>query len=237
MNYDDAIINPTLNLILLLDRSSSMINERIAQVNHAIPVLKTKLMNVAADENVNIKLRIIAFNDAIEWTVGKPEEGADIADVVWTDLSVAGSTVTPKAIAAANEALKVNFLGKHALKPVVILVTDGFCNVHEHDKYLAEIEKMKKKLAANSGKEKVTRIAIGVGGYRREELEEFASTGYIDDVLQPLVFEVDKASDLSAVINWVSVSSVYTSITGGEDYPDLGETEEWYEPEDSDDII
>ena len=94
---------------------------------------------------------------------------------------------------------------------------------------------MKKSLAGNTGKEKVTRIAIGVEGYNRNELEEFASVGIISDQQQPLIFEVDKATDLGKVINWVTVTSMVSSITDDdEDIIDLVDTD-W--GEDDDDIL
>lgn len=47
------------------------------------------------------------------------------------------------------------------------------------------------------------------------ELEEFASIGIISDQQQPLIFEVDKTTDLGKVINWVTVTSMISSITDG----------------------
>lgn len=231
-NRDGIITKEELNLILLLDNSYSMVNGRIAQLNSAIPTLKNSLMKVAEDECVDLKVRIIAFSDEAVWKVGTIEQGEDIASVTWQDLDVAGGTSTPKAIREANKALRKRYLGAHALRPVVILVTDGNCNLGEHKDYLEAIEEMKKSLAGNTGKEKVTRIAIGVEGYNRNELEEFASVGIIADRQQPLIFEVDKATDLGKVINWVTVTSMVSSITDeDEDIIDLGDPD-WGEDDD-----
>lgn len=232
-NKDGIITKEELNLILLLDNSYSMVGTRIAQVNHAIPALKASLMQVAEDECVDLKLRVIAFSDNAVWKVGSVQSGVDIANVVWQDLDVDNSTATSKAIKEANKALKKEYLGAHTLHPVVILVTDGNCNSSDHAQYLAEIAAMKKKLAGGTGKEKVTRIAVGVDDYNRSELEEFASVGLVNDMQRPLVFEVDKAVDLGKVINWAAVSSMYSSITDDEDVIDLGD-EDWGEDEDDD---
>lgn len=218
MSTRDGIpVKDELNLILLLDNSYSMYDGRITQLNNSIPVLKNSLMKVAEEEVVDLKIRIIAFSDDAVWKVGKVEQGEDIKNVVWQDLDVVGGTSTPKAIREANKSLKKEFMGAHALRPVVILVTDGNCNPDEHTDYLSAIEEMKKKLAGNTGKEKVTRIAIGVEDYNRDELIEFASEGLIRDVKQPLVFEIDRAEDIGHVIEWVAVSSMYSSITGDDD--------------------
>ncbi|MFI3326776.1 MAG: VWA domain-containing protein [Clostridia bacterium] len=211
-------------MILLLDNSVSMANIRMTQLNSSIPMLKSTLMKLSEDENVDLKLRIIAFSDEAVWKVGTVEAGVDISEVVWQDLDVVGSTSTPKAIREANKALRTQYLGRHALQPVVILVTDGYCNPSEHNDYAAAIEKMKQRLSGNTGKEKVTRIAIGVEDYNKEELIEFASEGFISDICQPLVFEIDKAINLGKVINWVTLTSLYSSITNADEgIIDLGD--------------
>ena len=237
-NRDDIFTREELNLILLLDNSYSMKGGRMGQLNSAMPTLKKSLMKVAEDESVDLKLRIIAFSDEAVWKVGKVEEGEDIAEVVWQDLDVVGGTSTPKAIKEANKALKKQHFGDHALRPVVILVTDGYCNPGEHNDYLAAIEDMKKRLAGNTGKEKVTRIAIGVEDYNRDELIEFASQGLISDQLQPLVFEIDKATDMGKVINWAAVTSMISSIADGdEEYIDMGDIDFGEDEDDEDDEI
>lgn len=221
---DGIITKEELNLILLLDNSYSMVNGRIAQLNNAIPTIRNSLIRIADEECVDLKVRIIAFSDEAVWKVGTPEQGIDAASIVWKDLDVIGGTSTPKAIREANRALKKEYLGAHALRPVVILVTDGYCNPEERPEYLKAIEEMKKCLSGNTGKEKVTRIAIGVEDYNRQELAEFASMGMISDELQPLVFEIDKATDLGKVINWVAVTSMVSSMTEAEDdVIDLGD--------------
>lgn len=229
------IVREELNLILLLDNSYSMNNGRIVQLNSAIPTLKNSLIKVAEDECVDLKVRIIAFSDEAVWEVGTIEKGVDIGSVIWRDLDVVGGTSTPKAIREANKALRKEYLGPHALRPVVILVTDGYCNPNEHGDYLAAIDEMKKKLAGDTGKEKVTRVAIGVEDYNRNELIEFASEGVISDVQQPLIFEIDKATDLGKVINWVTVTSIVSSITDdNEEIIDLGDPDWGEDDEDSD---
>ena len=63
-------------------------------------------------------------------------------------------------------------------------------------------------------------------------MEEFASVGIIADQQQPLIFEVDKATDLGKVINWVTVTSMVSSITDeNEDIIDLGDPD-WGEEDD-----
>ena len=212
---DGILTTDTLNLILLVDNSYSMIDGKIEKVNYQMPILKNRLMKLAEDQGVELKIRIIAFSDEAIWKVGSVTEGEDIANVVWTDLEVVGETCTSKAIREANKALRKEYLGSHALRPVVILVTDGYCTDLPAD-YIAAVDEMKKRLAGNSGKEKVTRIAIGVGengDYNRDDLVAFASEGFIDDEKQPLVFDVENPDKLGKVINLTAVTSMISSIT------------------------
>lgn len=226
LNKEGIITRNELNLILLVDNSYSMNGTRINQVNQAIPVLKDNLIQVADENDVDLKIRVIAFSDEAIWKIGTIESGEDIGSVVWEALDVIGETSTAKAIREANKALKKKNLGSQALRPVVVLITDGNCT-EQHSEYLAAIEEMKKRLAGNSGKEKVTRVAIGVEDYNRDELVEFASEGFIMDQKQPLVFAVDEPEKLSKIINWVTVTSILSSITdNGDDIPELDEPDE-----------
>lgn len=232
---DGIITKETLNLIMLLDNSGSMEGERINQLNKAIPVLKEKLIEIADNEMVDIKVRVISFSEFPNWEIGSEREGVDIHSLSWKDIGTIGWTNTELAIREANKSLKKEYMGSHALHPVVILVTDGGCT-GPHTEYLNEIEKMRNCLSGANSSEKVTRVAIGVKDYNRSELEEFASTGIIKDSPQPLVFGVEKAEDLCKVINWATVTSMYSSITNNDtDIINLGEPN-WSEEDDNDDI-
>lgn len=246
-NYDDVpVVVDELNLILLIDNSYSMEGSRISQVNNAIPDIKRKLKQIADDNGVTIKVRIIAFSDEAVWKVGSVSDGVDIADLVWSDLGVVGGTSTNKAIRAANDVLHTKNLvsdpsDMRVLRPVVILITDGYCNPNDHADYVAAIDEMKKRLSGNSGKDKITRIAIGVEDFNRKELEEFASLARQKDsgsnkATEPLIFEVDKTDDLGHVIEWVVPTSIVGTINaneGGNDNPIEFPTD----PDEDDDIL
>ena len=224
MEVRDGVVIDELNMIFLLDNSYSMSDGRITQLNNAIPLLKESLGKVAEAKKISLKLRIIAFSDEPIWKVGSVESGEEISSIIWQDLDVVNETYTATAIREANKALKVDYIGRRALRPVVILVTDGNCT-EDHSQYLKAIDEMKRKLAGNTGKEKVTRIAIGVADYNKKELEEFASEGIIGEEKRPLVFEVDDTTKLSEVINWVALTSMMSSIvedqnTGVVDFSD-----------------
>lgn len=221
LDKESGITKETLNVIFLLDNSYSMKDSRLMQLNSAMPNVLERMKEIAEDENVNVKIRIISFSDRAKWEVGQIESGEDVEDVIWEDLRPLGGTNTSEAIYEACKSLKKTYLGHRALHPVVILVTDGESN--EPQKTLEAISELKKKLAGGKDKEKVTRIAIGVEEYSEPELNAFASMGHIihtdgtesNDV--PLVFKVDDAEELSRYINCAAVSSMYSSITGDAD--------------------
>jgi uncharacterized protein YegL len=246
-NYDEKAqcSQDQLNLILLIDNSYSMEGSRMAQVNNALPDIKRKLSKIAEDNGVNLMVRIIAFSDEAIWVAGKPEEGVKIDDLVWTDLGVVGGTATNKAVREASKALHARFLTSgptnvRILRPVVILITDGYCNPSDFNDYLAAIDEMKHCLTNDPMKDKITRIAIGVEEYNREQLEAFASLAKPKDVgskeqPKPLVFEVDNTDELGSVINWLVPTSIVNSIVAGVENDDMPVFPE--DPEDDDEIL
>lgn len=246
-NYDDNInVTPDqLNLILLIDNSYSMVGSRIAQVNNAIPDIKRKLSKIAEDNGVVLTIRVIAFSDEAVWKVGAPEAGVNIDDLIWQDLDVVGGTSTNKAVREANKALHTKYLvanetNMRVLRPVVILITDGYCNPGDHADYLAAIDEMKHRLTKDPNKDKITRIAIGVEDFNRKELEEFASLAKAKDVgsreqLKPLIFEVDSTDELGSVIEWLVPTSIVNTINAGTE--DDAVVVFPVDPDDDDDIL
>ena len=210
-----------------------------------MPVLNNALIDLANKHKVDLMVRVIAFSDEAVWEIGSIEKGENIKSVIWHNLDVAGGTSTPKAINEENKCLRAAYLlpendakdsreGNRVLPPVVILITDGYCNPNEHSDYIAAIGKMKPRLAGKSGKEKVIRIAVGVVDYNRDELVEFATTGLYKDNMQPFVFEVDNAEKLGEVMQWVVPTSIIASISSvkpdSHDVPDMGDpdfTTDW----------
>lgn len=225
-NYDDAqtggVMLDTLNLMLLLDNSYSMEGSRIAQVNNAIPTLKNVLLDIEKEYKVKILLRIVAFSDQAVWKVGSVEQGVPVADFSWEDLKVVGGTRTDLAVLEAEKVHhRKNLTAKEntqILRPVVILLTDGYCNPSNHADYLSAIAELKKCLTGgNPEKDKITRVAIGVKDYNESELVEFASPARIKDAGQqtpstPLVFPVKDVESLGKLIEWLIPQSVISSI-------------------------
>ena len=242
MTRKDILTKKHLRIIMIVDRSGSMVGEPIAQVNAAMGPLKKKLCKAAEENNVEVEIKVIVFNDKAHCVVGSESSWEKLGNFTWQEISAEGGTSTPKALKIANESLRLDGEEKvaHMLAPVVILLTDGACNPDEIRAYKNEIERMKGKLSGNTGKEKVIRIGISVGADEKDKMEQiadFASIGKLNDEDAPLIFKVDHAEKLATVINWVTVTSLHASMLPGQDDAfDMGDVEdmdeEWITEED-----
>jgi uncharacterized protein YegL len=219
-NFDNVVTRECLNIIFLLDTSGSMYGERINQLNHAMLDALNELNMVSLQAEADAYVRIIEFNSSVKWIMGDAQHGLKVEDAAnaWKNLSANGGTDTAGAIEKSLDALHVKYLGERNRKPVVVLVTDGYSNDATAMKNATD--KLKKALSGSTGKEKVYRIGIGVLDYNEEELNYFASRGNIvtdegekNDV--PLVFKVDKISDLAQILNSVTVSSFHSITQAG----------------------
>lgn len=223
-----ALSKEELNIIFLLDTSGSMTGERITQLNCAMQDAMLALKNAAMKEEVDLRIRVIEFNNFAQWIMGSAEEGLDIeaAESAWSDLSAKNAgTNTADAILRACEAMHTKYLGTSNYHPIVILVTDGGSD--DRSETIAAINKLKSSLrsASDPAKEKIQRIALGVIQANQAELEDFASIGDIEhsdgtreeDV--PLVFNVDNVAELSGLLKSITVSSIVSSL-GGSDNAD-----------------
>ena len=234
MARKDILTKNHLKMIIVVDRSGSMYGTPITQVNAAMGPLQKKLKKTAEENSVELEIKVIVFSDNAQCIVGTEDSFESIENFNWQDITADGGTNTPEALKMVNASLKCDGEVAHALPPVVILLTDGECNPGELPAYHAEIQKMKGKLAGNTGKEKVIRIGIGVGSYNEAQIADFATVGEINGKTTPLIFRVDHAEDLAEVINWVAVTSLYASLLPGQDDAfNMGEAEEeWLTEED-----
>jgi uncharacterized protein YegL len=209
----EGMVRETLNLYYLLDTSGSMSGARIQQLNDCMQELKPALEEAGVENNVEIKVRAIEFgnNSTAQWHTGSESDGILVDKFTWINLQATGScTPTSKALEMVANALSPEYLGKRALRPVIILLTDGGCTDGE-SQYTTACNAVKNKIGGNA-----TRIAVGVEGANRTELEEFASRGKIGDKDdQPFVFETSNAETMTEIIRWASVVSIKSSVKTG----------------------
>lgn len=219
-----AVTKYTHNIIFLLDNSGSMIDEPINQLNaamtEAIPAAAEAVLKMESD----LRLRAIAFNTTARWIIGNEAQGE--SEVSWIPLTAEGGTNTAAAIDLAKGVMHREYLGTRNYKPVVILITDGESNSPADTIRATNDLKNSLKSSTDPNKDKVIRIAIGVKGANRIELEQFASTGNImreDGSIEenvPLVFMCEDIALLKNLIMGVTVSSLTSTNGKDEDSED-----------------
>lgn len=211
-NY--GITTISTNVIFLLDTSSSMDEERIAQLNHAMRETLNALKEKGEKVEEDVFVRVIRFSTHAEWIMGDEEAGVLIDDAIkqWKDLAPGGLTNTAEAINECLKALQMKYFNYRSKKPVVVLVTDGE-SIDPTETRLA-VDKLKTALSGNTGKEKVIRIAIGIGDYNPDELNYFASRGTICNEYGtfenvPLVLSASNSNEIADLVTRMVASDNY----------------------------
>lgn len=221
MGLGDNMATQCVNLTYLLDTSGSMYGERINQLNVAMSEAVQIAEETGIEMEAKVLMRVIEFNSSVNWLYGDANTGVEHID--WKPLSSNGGTNTAGAIEKACEIMHTSILGIRNYQPVVILVTDGESN--DPPATIQAAEKLKNSLKSKSdpSKDKIIRIAIGVQGANRTELEAFASRGIIEDANGekkadvPFVFEVDDINMIKSIIKNVTLSSIASSMAQGDE--------------------
>ena len=176
-----------LQVIFLLDCSSSMQGEKIAALNSAIKDVLPALKD--ADEKTvegRLQMRSIGFGSGAWWHIAKP---TDIADVVWTDLPANGVTDLGRALGLLDQGLDRESLGTHFLPPVLILVSDG----QPTDSWMQPLAKLK----SNRYWKHCVRLAIAIG----QDAAHAPLKAFIDHP-ELEVLQADNARALGQYIRW-----------------------------------
>ena len=209
----DKMVRERLNIYYLLDTSRSMCGTRIQQLNTCMQELKPKPKEAGINNNVEIVVRAIEFGNGgtARWHIGDKAQGILIEDFMWMKLEANGEcTPTSVALQMVANALSPEYLGARTLRPVIILVTNGCCT-DGRSLYTSACNALKAKI---SGKE--IRIAVGIEGANKSELEEFATSGIIgEETNKPFVFETGNTETITEIIRWASVVSIKSSVEIG----------------------
>lgn len=176
-----GIIWDKLSIILLIDVSRSMMEERIAQVNQAMPILLRELKQLKADEHALIQLRALTFSDQTSWWIGNTEQSIALENVRWHGLVCDSHKGTRIDLAVLQAELALRFDQRKdnsaSFFPLVILITDGKSRPGSHSDYLNAVALLKSRLARFRRRvSKTSRFAVGVGDYEEGLLREFAAS-------------------------------------------------------------
>ncbi len=153
-----GISRRSLHIFILADCSGSMkIDGRIQSLNYAIASIMPNLISWEKEqEQAEIFIRAIAFADKAWWHIETPQQ---IEHLNWIPLTHVekGLTSMGAAIRLAADALSPGKLEPRALRPVILLITDGKpTDVEEFDIGLKEL------FSFPAGKASI-RLAVAIG--------------------------------------------------------------------------
>jgi uncharacterized protein YegL len=114
-----------LHLIILADCSGGMKGEKIQALNYAIADMMPHLEDWERDqEQAQVFIRAIAFATEPRWHIGDP---TPVAGIRWKPLQAVpkGLTNMGAAFAMAAGALAAGQIERRALRPALLLITDG----------------------------------------------------------------------------------------------------------------
>jgi uncharacterized protein YegL len=113
-----------VHLFWLLDCSGSMsINGKIESLNFAVREAIPEIQRVAHENaTAQLMVRVITFSDGAQWHVHAP---TPIDDFQWSDVTTAGITDLGAALRLVADELQTPPMPERALKPVLVLVSDG----------------------------------------------------------------------------------------------------------------
>ena len=194
-----SVSRSTLHFFWLADCSGSMRTQgKIQALNNAIHecLPATRSAN-ASNAFANMMVRAIQFSTGAQWHVQDP---TPVDDFVWKDLEAGGVTDLGSAIKLLSAELVPERMGRRALPPVIVLLSDG----SPTDEWEKELETFNKSGWGRPGR--TVRIAIAIGrDANKEILARFTGN-------EETVFEANDAQRLADLIKWASVTlSKYAS--------------------------
>jgi uncharacterized protein YegL len=116
-----------LHFIVMADCSGSMKGEKMQALNFALRSMLPHLIDWERDQlQAQLLIRILAFASAPQWTVADPVPVAELS-THWRNLEYVpmGRTNMGPAFRAVAEVLRPERLERRALRPAILLVTDG----------------------------------------------------------------------------------------------------------------
>lgn len=198
---NDEQMRRQMVLFFLIDKSGSMIGEKIASVNDAIENV-LPMVGEISDNNTDAEIKIAAleFSNSTHWLYDEPKLANEF---IWQKVQVAGMTSLGEACIELDKKLSRNggFMsspsGSYA--PVVLLLSDG----GPTDNFDAGV----KKLWENSWFKNGIRLAISIGNDADDNvLEQF--TGSKESIV--------KVHNLDALKDMIKFLALRSSLIGSQ---------------------
>jgi uncharacterized protein YegL len=161
-----------------------------------------------ANPFADMMVRAIRFSTGAQWHI---PSATRVDDFVWKDLSAGGVTDLGAAIRLLSSELTPEKMGRRALPPVIVLLSDGVPT----DEWESALEAFNQSGWGRPGR--TVRVGIAIG--RDADKEVLGSfTGNTETV-----FEADNAQRLADLIKWASVTlSKYASSGASQIEPSPG---------------
>ena len=162
-----------METIFLIDTSKSMDGERIAQLNHVMLEILTKLETVSVNTSESVNVRVINFDNVARFFIGNATQSVriDQACETWRNLIAKGATDTAHAVRLCKKSIECDYGNNNYEKTIVFLITDGESS--DKDDFIDAINEMKQSLQNMRDKSMIF-VSVGVFDYRGQELEIFA---------------------------------------------------------------
>ena len=188
-----SVSRSALHFFWLADCSGSMsVQGKMQAVNNAIHecIPATREAN-ASNAFADMLVRAIKFSNGAQWHV---EEPSNVDDFEWQDLEAYGKTDLGAAIRLLASELTPEKMGRRALPPVIVLLSDGTPT----DSWEQELNTFNSTGWGHPGR--TVRIAIAIGhDANKEILAQFTGN-------PETVFEAKNAQRLTDLIKWASVT-------------------------------
>jgi len=193
-----------LHFIILADCSGSMRGDKIQALNFAIADMLPHLANWERDQELaQVMIRAIAFADAPQWHIEVP---TPVSSLRWTPLRHVdrGRTNMGSAFELAATALAPGQLERRALRPALLLITDGL-PTDPPGRFDAGLEAL---LALPAGG-RALRLAVAIG----RDAQSDALTRFIADVTVP-VLVADNTEEIADRLVAASIAASRMSEVG-----------------------
>jgi uncharacterized protein YegL len=195
-----------LHVIILADCSGGMKGEKMQALNYAIADMIPHLEAWERDqEQAKVYFRAIAFATEPRWHIHEP---VPVTGMRWQPLEpvTKGLTNMGPAFAMAAEALAPENIERRALRPAIILITDGLATDPP-----GQFESGLGKLMAQPAGRSALRLSIAIG----RDAQSDALTKFIDDPTVP-VLVADSTEDIADRLVAASLAVSRMSETGAD---------------------
>ncbi|MGH9126181.1 MAG: protein kinase domain-containing protein [Acidimicrobiales bacterium] len=196
-----GISSRPLHFIILADRSGSMKGEKIQSLNFAVADMMNHLQDWERDqESAKLYIRAVAFGDEVTWHVETP---TPVSELRWQPLIPEGRTRMGLALKTVAEVLTPQRLERRALRPALLLITDGK-PTDDFDEGLAAL------FSTPAGRSAL-RLGLAIG----HGADESVLNRFIGDRNVP-VLHADSAEEITARLVAVSIAISRMSEVGAD---------------------